>query len=169
MKCPKCGAVDDKVVDSRLSRAQDSIRRRRECLACGQRFTTYEVVEIEHLRVMKTDGRYEDFDRAKLRRGLERACEKRPVSPDQIDELVESIAAELLREHGAEVPSRLIGAKVMDGLRRLDPVAYVRYASVYRRFELVEEFAEEIAAFKSRARDSVLQRELPIAVSASPE
>jgi transcriptional repressor NrdR len=117
---------------------------------------------------MKTDGRWEDFDRNKLRHGLERACEKRPVSPGQIDDLIESIATEVLREHGTDVPSRLIGAKVMDKLRRLDAVAYVRYASVYRRFEDVEEFAEEIAAFKSHARDSLLQRELPMAVPSSP-
>ena len=162
MKCPKCGSVDDKVVDSRLSRTQDSIRRRRECLRCTHRFTTYEAIETENLRVVKTDGRYEEFDRHKLRHGLQRACEKRPVSQEQIDDAVEEIVAFITREHGPEIPSRFIGACVMDKLRQLDEVAYVRYASVYRRFEDVEEFAEEIAALKARAHTSRLQQELPI-------
>jgi transcriptional repressor NrdR len=166
MKCPKCGSVDDKVVDSRLSRTQDSIRRRRECLACAHRFTTYEAIETENLRVVKADGRYEDFDRHKLRHGLQRACEKRPVSQEQIDDAVEEIVAFITREHGSAVPSRLIGACVMDKLRQLDEVAYVRYASVYRRFEDIEEFAEEIAALKARGPVSRLQPELPITPSA---
>jgi transcriptional repressor NrdR len=144
MRCPKCGSPNDKVVDSRVSRDADSIRRRRECLVCGHRFTTYETIEEQNLRVIKSDGRYEPFDRNKLIAGITKACEKRPVSREKIETTVYQITSDLEQEHGREIPSRLIGEKIMSRLRQLDEVAYVRFASVYRRFRDVDEFEQEI-------------------------
>jgi transcriptional repressor NrdR len=144
MRCPKCAAQDDKVVESRSSRDGSSIRRRRECLACGARFTTYEEILHENLRVQKRDGQYEEFDRRKLLAGIEKACEKRPVSAEQIESLAEQVVTELENEFGREVPSREIGERVMKHLRELDEVAYVRFASVYRQFRDAEQFIEEI-------------------------
>lgn len=144
MQCPTCGAQDDKVIDSRGSRGGVSIRRRRECLACGARFTTYEEVYRETLRVKKRDGRYEEFDRRKLVVGLEKACEKRPVSAEQIELAVDRITTELANEYGREVPSVAIGERIMEHLRKLDEVAYVRFASVYRQFRDAEQFIHEI-------------------------
>jgi transcriptional repressor NrdR len=144
MRCPKCAGIDDKVVDSRSNRDGLLIRRRRECLKCGARFTTYEEIFHEKLRVKKRDGQYEEFDRRKLLAGIEKACEKRPVSTEKIELLAERVIAELENEHGREVPSMKIGERVMEQLRKLDEVAYVRFASVYRQFRDAEQFIDEI-------------------------
>jgi transcriptional repressor NrdR len=144
MRCPKCARVDDKVVDSRSNRDGLLIRRRRECLKCGARFTTYEEIFREKLRVKKRDGQYEEFDRRKLLAGIEKACEKRPVSTEKIELLAERVVAELEDEFGREVPSMKIGERVMEHLRKLDEVAYVRFASVYRQFRDAEQFIDEI-------------------------
>ena len=144
MKCPFCGHEEDKVVDSRASSDERSIRRRRECLACGKRYTTYEHVEGQPLMVIKKDGRREPFDRHKLLAGLVKACEKRPVSMDDLERLVDDLERELSQQFEREVPSRDIGERVMPRLHRLDPVAYVRFASVYREFKDVEQFMREL-------------------------
>ncbi|MCC6355858.1 MAG: transcriptional repressor NrdR [Verrucomicrobiae bacterium] len=149
MKCPKCGVLDDKVVDSRLSRDGVSIRRRRECLGCAYRFTTYEGIESQDVRVIKSDGRYQPFDRQKLLNGMMRACEKRPVSKEQIEAAALEIVNEMEREHDNEIPARAIGEAVMRKLRQLDEVAYVRFASVYRRFEDIGEFEQEIKSMRA--------------------
>lgn len=158
MRCIQCGSLDDKVVDSRSSKDGTSIRRRRECLNCGSRFTTYEQVERTELRVIKADGSREVINREKLFRGLVKACEKRKVSMDRIGRAVDEILSELHKDHQLEVPSRAIGAKVMDKLHAIDPVAYVRYVSVYRSFEDVGEFIREIQALENRSRSDVFQR-----------
>ena len=144
MRCPKCAGIDDKVVDSRSNRDGLLMRRRRECLKCGARFTTYEEIFHEKLRVKKRDGQYEEFDRRKLLAGIEKACEKRPVSTEMIELLAEQVVAELENEFGREVPSMKIGERVMEHLRKLDEVAYVRFASVYRQFRDAEQFIDEI-------------------------
>lgn len=150
MRCPKCDHQDDKVIDSRSVRNGDVIRRRRVCLKCGYRFTTYEEVVKASLRVIKRDGRHEDLDRKKLMGGIERACEKRPVSVQQIEALVDGIIGELESEYEREVPTTVIGQKVMDKLEELDEVAYVRFASVYRRFRDVNQFLSEVEGLISR-------------------
>ena len=144
MKCPFCGHHEDKVVDSRASSDGDAIRRRRECLSCGKRFTTYEHVEEQPLMVVKKDGRREPFDRHKLLAGLVKACEKRPVSMDDLERLVDELERELSQQFEREVPSREVGERVMKKLHALDPVAYVRFASVYREFKDVEQFMREL-------------------------
>ncbi len=144
MRCPKCGSQDDKVIDSRSSGDGVQIRRRRECLGCGTRFTTYEEIHRENLRIQKRDGRYEGFNRAKLVAGIEKACEKRPISDDQIQLLADSVVSELEGEFGRDVPSQELGQRVMQRLRELDPVAYVRFVSVYRQFDDVDQFIEEV-------------------------
>lgn len=152
MKCPFCGHQEDKVVDSRASSDGSSIRRRRECLGCGKRFTTYEHVEEQPLMVVKKDGRREPFDRHKLLGGLVKACEKRPVSMDDLEKLVDELERELSQQFEREVPSREVGERVMKKLHALDPVAYVRFASVYREFKDVEQFMRELKdllAFKA--------------------
>jgi transcriptional repressor NrdR len=136
--------MEDRVVESRLSQEGGAIRRRRECSGCGVRFTTYEEIYHGALRVQKRDGSYEEFDRRKLVAGIERACEKRPVSADQIEGLANRIVTELENEFGREIPSKAIGERVMECLRKLDSVAYVRFASVYRQFRDAEQFIEEI-------------------------
>lgn len=150
MRCPKCGAQDDKVIDSRSSGDGAQIRRRRECLGCGMRFTTYEQVFHESMRVKKRSGDYQEFDRRKLRAGIEKACEKRPVSAEEIDAVVERIVGELEREYGRETTSLQIGEHVMHHLRKLDGVAYVRFASVYRQFQDAEQFIQEIQQMVQR-------------------
>jgi transcriptional repressor NrdR len=150
MRCPKCGHQEDKVVDTRSARNGEVIRRRRVCLACGHRFTTYEEVVKAHLRVVKRDGRHEELDRNKLMGGIVRACEKRPVSTAQIEILVSRILNELEAEFEREVPSTAIGKKVMDGLEKLDEVAYIRFASVYRRFKDVNQFLSEVEGLIGR-------------------
>mgnify|MGYP001320270297 CR=1 FL=1 len=140
MRCPKCSHKEDKVIDSRSARNGDVIRRRRMCEACGYRFTTYEEVIKPRLRVTKRDGRHEDLDRKKLVSGIERACEKRPVTLEEIESIVDGIIEDLESEYEKEVPSEAIGEKVMNRLNKVDDVAYVRFASVYRRFKDVNQF-----------------------------
>ncbi len=140
MRCPKCAHLEDKVIDSRSARSSAVIRRRRMCLRCGYRFTTYEEVVKARLRVVKRDSRHEELDRSKLVAGVERACEKRPIGAEQIDSLIDSVIEELESEYEREIPAQAIGKKVMERLRKLDEVAYVRFASVYRRFRDVNEF-----------------------------
>ena len=142
MLCPYCRRDETKVIDSRGS-AGNSIRRRRECLACGRRFTTYEKVEQAPLRVLKRSGRKVPFDREKLRAGIDKACSKRPIPDERLDRLVSEVEAEIGEEFPREVPSRVLGERVLDALRELDDVAAVRYASVLRGFAEVAEFAEE--------------------------
>ncbi|MCL1920350.1 MAG: transcriptional regulator NrdR [Kiritimatiellaeota bacterium] len=142
MRCPKCGHSDDKVLDSRSAREGASIRRRRQCLACEFRFTTYEEIVKDELRVIKRDGRHEEFSRVKLERGISRACEKRPISADQIHDLVDQIIAEL--EGETEVTSDTLGEMLMARLHRVDEVAYIRFASVYRRFADVNQFLRAV-------------------------
>jgi len=144
MRCPKCGNQDDKVIDSRASREGSTIRRRRQCLQCQHRFTTYEEIEHEGLMVVKRDDRREEFSRDKLLSGVRKACQKRPISPKAIEDLVEAIVDEITGEYDREVPGRAIGERVMEGLRKMDKVAYVRFASVYRRFEEATEFVQEV-------------------------
>ena len=150
MRCPKCSHQDDKVIDSRAVRNGDVIRRRRVCLKCGYRFTTYEEVVKASLRIIKRDGRHEELDRHKLLSGIERACEKRPISSQQIEAMVDAIIGELESEYEREVPSTVIGQKVMDRLEQLDEVAYVRFASVYRRFRDVNQFLSEVEGLIGR-------------------
>jgi transcriptional repressor NrdR len=145
MKCPFCESEEDKVVDSRAAQDGRSVRRRRECLSCGKRYTTYEYVEKVTLTVVKSDGRREDFDRQKLFKGIALSCNKRPVSEEQINTLVSQIEEELQNSsRGTEVTSKRIGELVMERLKSLDEVAYVRFASVYRKFKDKNEFLEEL-------------------------
>ena len=150
MRCPKCGCHDDKVIDSRASREGATIRRRRECVACGYRFTTYEEVERGGLVVVKRDNRREDFSKEKLMSGLRKACQKRPISPKLIEELVERIVNEVTDKYDKEVPAEVIGKLVMGGLRQVDDVAYVRFASVYRRFQEATDFVHEVKKLESK-------------------
>ena len=150
MRCPKCGSQDDKVVDSRSIRNGEVVRRRRVCLGCSHRFTTYEEVVKASLRIIKRDGRHEAFDRRKLIKGVEVACEKRPISSQQIEALVDGVIAELETEFEREVPSSAIGRKVMARLEKMDEVAYVRFASVYRRFRDASQFLNEVEGLISR-------------------
>jgi transcriptional repressor NrdR len=145
MKCPFCGGLDNKVIDSRLSQGDEVTRRRRECEACGRRFTTYERIELVLPMVVKKDGRREVFDRMKVTAGLRRACEKRPVSTDSLDALVDKIERSLVESGDKEVDSSEIGERVMQRLRELDQVAYVRFASVYRSFKDIHEFMAELS------------------------
>ena len=144
MKCPFCNHVKDKVVDSRESGSGDAIRRRRECLECGRRFTSYERIEEIPYLVIKKDGRREAFDRSKLTAGLHRACEKRPVSAKALTTLVDEIEQMVQDSPDREVDARVVGERVMDRLKELDKVAYVRFASVYRQFEDAQEFMAEL-------------------------
>ncbi len=144
MRCPFCQHLDNKVIDSRLARDGDVIRRRRECLRCEKRFTTYERIEEVMPQVVKKDGRREPFDRRKIVAGIQRACEKRPVSADAIEEVVRRIEAECQESGDREIPSSWIGERVMAALKELDEVAYVRFASVYRRFQDLNDFMEEL-------------------------
>lgn len=148
------------MIDSRVSKDGTTIRRRRECVECEYRFTTYEVVERADLRVVKRDGRRELLDRQKLLSGVVKACEKRPVPYDDQERAVEEIIQELESDIGREIPSNLIGAKVMEKLHAMDGVAYVRYASVYRQFQDIGEFIEEVQAMERRPRPNANQSEL---------
>src|SRR5438093_1410520 len=170
MRCPKCGSRDDKVIDSRQSRDSSSIRRRRECLKCKYRFTTYEEIERSDLRVVKRDRTHEPFDRRKLATSIAKAFEKRSASLLTLEEMVDEIVHEL-ETSGREVPSSAIGAKVLEKLRRIDEVAYLRYASVHQRFEDVDQFVDAIHTLGRRIKPNALQRELfppappPISIS----
>lgn len=152
MHCPFCSADDTKVIDSRLVADGGQVRRRRECLSCHERFTTFEVAELLMPRVIKTDGTREPFDENKLRSGLQRALEKRPVSVEQIETAITQIKHNLQTTGEREVPSRLIGEWVMERLRELDQVAYVRFASVYRSFQDISEFRAELDRLESKGK-----------------
>jgi transcriptional repressor NrdR len=144
MKCPFCGALEDRVVDSRPTDEGDTVRRRRECAKCYKRFTTYEKVEILPLVVIKKDNTRENFSRDKLMRGILRACEKRPIATDEMHKIVDEIETHLSNSLEREVSSQIIGELLMDRLKRLDQVAYVRFASVYRDFGDIDTFIDEI-------------------------
>lgn len=144
MRCPNCGIDDSKVVDSRTTEAEDAIRRRRECLDCQTRFTTYERLEEQPIIVIKKDGTTEPFDRAKLLRGLMTACTKRPITSNQINALISDIESTLQNAYQYEIESTLLGDMTLVRLRELDPVAYVRFASVYKDFQDLEEFNDEL-------------------------
>lgn len=150
MRCPFCGTIEDRVVDSRESREGAVIRRRRECAACSRRFTSYEKVEEVPLQVVKRDGRREDFDRGKVLRGLRKACEKRPVETRALEEIVDAIESELSSREEREMTTADIGARMMERLKVLDQVAYVRFASVYRRFEDLGDFVDELKELLGR-------------------
>ena len=144
MKCRSCGSIDSRVVDSRPSDDGLSIRRRRECNACGHRFTTFERIEENPIMVVKRDGRREPFDREKVAAGIRKACEKRPISADEQNQLLDTICREVYQSNESEVPTSMVGEIVMKNLRKVDEVAYVRFASVYREFKDTQTFMEEL-------------------------
>ena len=144
MKCPFCGQLENRVIDSRLSKDGNAIRRRRECRECNRRFTTYERVETAIPMVVKKDGRREQFDRDKLKSGVLKACQKRPVSVDDVERFLDELERQIQEQGEREIPSQLLGERVMDYLHDLDDVAYVRFASVYRSFKDLKEFMSEL-------------------------
>ncbi len=144
MKCPYCGSEETRVTDSRPVEESNSIRRRRQCDSCGKRFTTYEKIETIPLVVIKKDHTRQQYDRAKIEAGVMRACYKRPIPVDEIKKMIDRVETELYNQGGGEVRSAEIGEKIMDGLKELDPVAYVRFASVYREFKDVGTFMDEL-------------------------
>lgn len=152
MKCPYCQFQEDRVLDSRVVREGEAIKRRRECLQCGRRYTTFEQVEESRVRVVKKDGRREAFDRQKVLRGLELACRKRPVSVEALERVVDAVERELYDRGEREVQSSRIGEMVSDAVRELDPVAYVRFASVYRDFQDLSQFHELLEKLRSEGR-----------------
>ena len=152
MKCPSCGHKEDKVIDSRTTSEDLSIRRRRECLRCGSRFTTYEYVEKIPLMVIKKDGRREPFNRNKILQGLIRASQKRSVGMDQLESLVAEVEKEIQKKYDREIESKIIGEIVVEKLAKLDDVAYVRFASVYRQFKDVNEFMRELKDILSKRK-----------------
>ena len=150
MKCPFCGVVDNKVIDSRLSKDANTIRRRRECIVCTRRFTTYEHIEDIPIMIIKKDGRREVFSTDKVRSGIKKACQKRYISMDVIEEFIDELERDL-REMGAkEIPSPTIGEKIMAKLYELDEIAYVRFASVYREFKDVNDFTTEVKSLRDK-------------------
>jgi len=156
MKCPYCSYFDTAVLDSRETEDLESIRRRRECLKCGKRFTTYERIEMINLVILKKDGRREQFDRKKLTNGFMKATEKRPISMDLIEKVVSEIESELRKKDSIEIPSHEVGEIVMRKLKTLDKVAYIRFASVYRSFEDLESFERELRTLlKDKAKVNV--------------
>src|SRR5215212_3705055 len=159
MRCPKCGSCDDKVIDSRKSRDGSSIRRRRQCLKCKYRYTTYEEIERSDLRVIKTNRTHEPFDRRKLAASIAKAFEKRSTSLLTLEDMVDDIVHEL-ETSGREVLSSVIGARVLEKLREIDEVAYLRYASVYQRFQDVDQFVDAIHTLGRRIKPNALQWEL---------
>ncbi len=152
MKCPSCGYLESKVVDSRPTDEGKSIRRRRECLECGARFTTFETLESYPILVIKKNGTREAFDRNKIMNGLVKACQKRPVAMDQLEKVVSDIESELQNSLNHEIQSQKIGEMIMDKLKKIDEVAYVRFTSVYREFKDLDTFMRELAALKSETR-----------------
>jgi len=144
MKCPSCSHLEDKVIDSRSAKEGQAIRRRRECLKCQRRFTTYENIETTPLLVIKKDGRREPWSREKILNGLLRACEKRPIPAEKLHAIVDQLEADLMKQGSDEVRSSEIGERVMEALHQLDEVAYVRFASVYRHFKDLNQFLEEL-------------------------
>lgn len=169
MKCPFCGSLENKVINSRLTADETSIRRRRECLSCSGRFTTYEYVEQTPILVVKRDGRRQSFDRQKLINGLLRACEKRPVSMEAIDAVVSGVEKDLHNAMESEVSSLRIGEMILGRLRALDEVAYVRFASVYRQFRDVSEFSDEIQTLMRREPLGLARPEAAPAASPAPQ
>ena len=153
MRCPFCASAEDKVIDSRASNDQTVIRRRRECVACGRRFTTYERIEEVPFRVVKKDGTRVPFDRTRIQHGMLRACEKRPVSTETLEEITTRIESRINEMFDSEVSSRFIGNLVMEELRGVDQVAYVRFASVYREFKDINEFLSELKGILERDTD----------------
>jgi transcriptional repressor NrdR len=151
MKCPFCSELESKVVDSRLTRNGDVIRRRRECIACQMRFTTYETIEEIPVMIIKKDGRRENFNRDKVRSGIQKACEKRNISVNQIDEFVDQLECDLRSTGEKEILSSEIGEKVMSKLHEWDDVAFVRFASVYREFKDVNDFLDELKKMLSNS------------------
>lgn len=152
MKCPYCHVDNDRVLDSRTSQDGFATRRRRECLACRRRYTTYERIEATTVKIVKKDGSREPFDHGKIKRGLEKACWKRPVSDEQIEAIIAGVGDELEAAFEAEVESRHVGELVMQRLRDIDEVAYVRFASVYRQFKDVQDFVEELKPMLAESR-----------------
>jgi transcriptional repressor NrdR len=150
MKCPFCAEIDNKVIDSRLSKDGNVIRRRRECLVCSRRFTTYEHIEEIPIMIIKKDGRREVFSRDKLRSGLQKACQKRSISMNVIEEFVDELERDLRETGEKEIPSHILGERVMAKLHEIDDVAYVRFASVYREFKDVNDFVSELKSLLSK-------------------
>jgi len=150
MKCPFCAEIDNKVIDSRLSKDGNVIRRRRECLVCSRRFTTYEHIEEIPIMIIKKDGRREVFSRDKLRNGLQKACQKRNISMNVIEEFVDELERDLRETGEKEIPSHILGERVMAKLHEIDDVAYVRFASVYREFKDVNDFVSELKSLLSK-------------------
>ena len=169
MRCPFCGAQDTKVVDSRLFGEGDQVRRRRQCVVCAERFTTFETAELNLPRVVKRDGSRVPFDGRKLRTGLMRALEKRPVGTEQVEAAIARINRRLVSGGEGEISSRRIGELVMDELRGLDQVAYVRFASVYRKFEDVNAFREEIDRLERQPTPEVRRQQLDLLDGLDPE
>ena len=158
MKCPFCGYKEDKVVDSRSTAEESAVRRRRECLKCGKRFTTYEYVEEVSLMVIKKDGRREPFDRKKIQSGIIRACEKRPISIEKMEEIISQVERAIQKKSDREVLASRIGELVMEKLKVLDDVAYVRFASVYRQFRDVGQFMQELKDMLDKEKSSLVKR-----------
>lgn len=158
MRCPECDATENRVVDTRTSRGGRAVRRRRECLVCETRFTTYEYVEERPIQILKRDGSTQEFDRDKLLRSIKVACAKRPVSAVAMEGIIELLEDAISRHAGVEVESDRIGELIMDALRPLDRVAYVRYASVYRNFQDAGEFQEFVAELDHRQRQEMIAR-----------
>lgn len=158
MRCPYCGYREDKVVDSRATQEQSAVRRRRECLKCGKRFTTYEYVEEVSLMVIKKDGRREAFDRKKIIAGIMKACEKRPISVEKIEDVVGYIERQVQKKSDREVAASRIGELVMEKLKTLDDVAFVRFASVYRQFKDVGQFMVELKDILNKEKKTIPKR-----------
>ncbi len=150
MKCPFCGKLNTRVLDSRPGKIEFEVRRRRECLECTQRFTTYERIDQIPIIIVKKDNRREEFNRDKVLTGIKKACEKRAISIDQIEETVENIERDLRETNDREISSKIVGEKIMDALKKIDDVAYVRFASVYREFKDVADFIEELKGLTSK-------------------
>src|SRR4051812_45943653 len=153
MRCPKCTSIEDKVIDSRISKEGSTIRRRRECLECGHRYSTTETLVRDGLAVIKRDGRRELFDREKLSRAVRAACHKRPVDAEQFGMLVKDVIDAVEARYESEIPSQAIGDAVMQRLRKIDQVAYVRFASVYKEFRDVAEFVDEISTLDKKEKE----------------
>lgn len=162
MKCIFCGCTDSKVIDSRSTDEGRTIRRRRECMQCGKRFTTYETIEATPILVIKSGGNRQAFDPNKIKNGIIKACEKRPVSMSKIDKLVEDVKKQIFNSLEQEISSKRIGEMVMDGLKSIDEVAYVRYASVYRQFTDISSFMNELEALMKENKNKAQQEEKPV-------
>ncbi len=154
MKCPFCGGTDNKVIDSRMSKEGNAIRRRRKCILCSRRFTTYEYIEEVPLMIIKKDKRREIFNKEKIRSGIQKACEKRNISMNVIEEYIDELERDLKETGEKEIPAHVIGEKVMSILHRLDDVAYVRFASVYREFKDVNDFVSELKTLLNSQKKS---------------